>query len=69
MLPQMMTADQVAQYLGWSPNYVRRLAREGRIPAVRLGAQWRFFADTIVEWVRQGQPPPTEQPSLFERQR
>jgi excisionase family DNA binding protein len=33
------------------PDYtVRRLAREGRIPAFKAGGQWRFDVKEIEEW-------------------
>jgi excisionase family DNA binding protein len=36
---QMMTIDEVAKYLSLHPLTVRRLAREGRIPAFKVGRQ------------------------------
>ena len=66
MRPDIINAEDAAQYLGWSVHYVRRLARQRRIPSVKLGRQWRFFSDDLVEWIRQGQPIPDQQASLFE---
>ncbi len=46
------TAEEVAQYLKLHPYTVRRLAREKKIPAFRVGGQWRFRRDDIDKWSR-----------------
>ncbi len=46
------TAEEVAQYLKLHPYTVRRLAREKKIPAFRVGGQWRFRKDEIDKWSR-----------------
>jgi len=33
---------------------VYRYAREGRIPALRVGGTWRFPEDRLQEWLRNG---------------
>ena len=38
---KVMTIDQVAAYLHLYPLTVRRLARDGDIPAFKAGRQWR----------------------------
>ena len=43
----IMTTDQVAEYLGLNPLTVRRLAREGQIPAFKIGRQWRFAREAL----------------------
>lgn len=40
--PTLMTAEQLAESLNTSPNTVRRLTREGQIPALKLGAEYRY---------------------------
>jgi excisionase family DNA binding protein len=37
----IMTVDQVAEYLKLHPLTIRHLAREGEIPAFKVGRQWR----------------------------
>ncbi|MBL7198583.1 MAG: helix-turn-helix domain-containing protein [Anaerolineae bacterium] len=49
--PQIMTISQVARYLGLHELTVRRLAREGAIPALKLGRQWRVKRDLLEEWI------------------
>ena len=49
---EFYTAEEVAQYLKLHPYTVRRLAREKKIPAFRVGGQWRFRKDDIDKWSR-----------------
>lgn len=44
----------VAELLGMNVQVVRRLAREGKIPAYRLpgGRAFRFFREEVLEWLR-----------------
>ena len=49
--PPVLTAAQVADLLAMNVQEVRRLARDGRIPARRLGKAYRFFRDEIVAWL------------------
>jgi nitrogen PTS system EIIA component len=50
--PLIMTVTQVAEYLGLHELTVRRLAREGAIPAVKLGRQWRVKRDLLDGWIK-----------------
>lgn len=44
------TVEEVASSLKLHPYTVRRLAREKKIPAFRVGGQWRFRKDEIDKW-------------------
>ncbi len=44
------TVDEVAQALKLHPYTIRRLSREGRIPAFKFGGQWRFRRSEIEAW-------------------
>jgi excisionase family DNA binding protein len=48
----VMTSDEVAHFLKISSSTVYRLVKEKRIPAFKLGSDWRFNLDSIEEWVR-----------------
>ena len=48
----VLTVHDVAVYLRLSEAKVYRMAREGRVPAFRLGKSWRFRRDMIEEWIR-----------------
>ncbi|MDP8928433.1 MAG: helix-turn-helix domain-containing protein [Actinomycetota bacterium] len=53
-LPPVLTADQVAELLQMNTDYVRKLARDGAIPAHRLpqGRAIRFLGDEVAAWLR-----------------
>lgn len=52
--PPVLDAGQVARLLGLNIDYVRRLSREGVIPAHRIpgGRSFRYLKDEIIEWLR-----------------
>lgn len=50
---EILTAKEVAEYLNIHPLTVHRYAREGRIPAFKIGTDWRFHKRYIEKWIRQ----------------
>ena len=52
--PQVLDTAMVAEMLGMNVQVVRRMAREGEIPAYRLpgGRSFRFFRDEVLDWLR-----------------
>lgn len=50
---EIMTAQNLADYLHLHPLTIQRYAREGRIPAFKIGADWRFHKKYIEKWLRQ----------------
>lgn len=52
--PPVLDAGQVARLLGLNIDYVRRLSREGVLPAHRLpgGRTFRYLKDEILDWLR-----------------
>lgn len=44
------TVDEVAHALKLHPYTIRRLSREGKIPAFKFGGQWRFRKNEIEAW-------------------
>lgn len=65
-LPHLLNIQEAADFLDWTPGYVRRLARQQRIPAYKVGREWRFYLSKLQEWIAQGCPSEEEQPSLFQ---
>ncbi len=47
MVANMLTAQQVQNLLDVDASTVYRMAGDGRLPAVRIGRQWRFPAEAI----------------------
>jgi excisionase family DNA binding protein len=60
-LPDMLTIAEVAKYLKLHELTVRRLAREGELPAFKVGRQWRIKRDLLEDWIqsRSGKGSPT----------
>ena len=49
----IMTAQEVAQYLRLAEATIYRLAQAGEIPAVKVGRAWRFKRELIDEWFKE----------------
>lgn len=49
--PQILTLDEVAEYLRVHRSTVYRMAREGAIPSIKVANQWRFHKDRIDRWL------------------
>lgn len=47
----LLTAEEVAQLLGVSANYVWAKAKEGLIPSVRIGRNRRFRRQDLEQWL------------------
>jgi excisionase family DNA binding protein len=50
-VPRIMTAKEVADYLRCHISTVYRLAKNGKLPGFRLGADWRFREDALQNWL------------------
>jgi len=49
---EIMTAKEVAEYLNIHPLTVHKFAREGKIPAFKIGTDWRFHKKYIEKWIK-----------------
>ncbi len=47
-LPLLLNGKEVAELLSISERQAVRLAKEGGLPAVRVGLQWRFNRDKVL---------------------
>ncbi|MBA7484518.1 Regulator of RpoS [subsurface metagenome] len=52
-MAELMTLEEVSQYLRVTRKTVYRLLRRGSIPAARVGHQWRFNKASIDEWLQE----------------
>ena len=50
-IPEIYTVEEVAEALRLHPYTIRRLCREGRIPGVKFGRQWRFEKKQLEELI------------------
>lgn len=50
-IPQLLTIDQLAERLGVTERYIRRLIAERRVPYRKLGKLIRFADHEIAAWL------------------
>jgi excisionase family DNA binding protein len=48
----LLKTPQAARLLGIHPKTLQKLAREGKVPAIRIGDLWRFRATELDLWLR-----------------
>jgi len=48
---EVMTLEEVAEYLQVSEKSVLRMAQSGKIPAAKVASQWRFMRTVIDDWL------------------
>jgi len=46
---EVLTASEVAEWLGQNLETVQRAAKSGRLPARRIGKEWRFLRELVAE--------------------
>lgn len=44
-----LSVDELADYMQLTPDTVRRLARNGTLPSLKVGRQFRFLVSSVVE--------------------
>lgn len=47
---KIMTLEEVAEYLRLKPQTIYTWAQEKKIPAAKLGKEWRFKKSVIDKW-------------------
>jgi len=52
---EIMTVEQVADYLQISKKSVYQLVREGKLPACKVLNKWRFNRHTVKQWITANQ--------------
>jgi len=53
VVKEIMTTKEVAEYLNLHPLTVHKYAREGKIPAFKIGTDWRFHKGYIERWIKE----------------
>jgi two-component system response regulator AtoC len=48
---EILTITQVARYLNVRKLTIYKLAREGQLPAFKVGGQWRFKKELLDKWI------------------
>ena len=52
MPAQLLTVAQVAEYLNVNEFTIYRMVADGRLPAFKVGNQWRFKKRLIEKWLK-----------------
>jgi excisionase family DNA binding protein len=50
-LTPLMTLEEVCEWLQIDNQTIRRLARIGQIPGLKIGKAWRFNREELAKWV------------------
>lgn len=58
---KILSTDEAALVLKLHPVTLTRLARDGRVPASKVGREWRFVEEHLSEWLRKGYAPFADQ--------
>lgn len=67
-MDRLLTAEDVAGLLGKSPKWVADAARAGRIPARKVGRQWRWTEADVAAYVESlAAPATTSKPTVRRR--
>jgi len=52
-MDEILTIEDVAKYLKLKPQTIYTWAQNGKIPAAKLGKEWRFKKTVIDKWFNQ----------------
>lgn len=63
-MAEMLTAKDIQDMLQIDRSTIYRMAENGRIPAVKVGKQWRFSSDAIDAWLAAQSASPAPSSSL-----
>jgi len=55
-LDDLLTAQEVADYLGLHLVTVRDMLRAGKLPGRKVGREWRTLRSELEAWLRQPEP-------------
>lgn len=53
MTGSLLTAEEVAEMIGMTSDYVYSLSRRGRIPTITFGRQRRYRREQIEAWLEE----------------
>ena len=54
MASEILDVEGAATLLAVSSSTIYSLARQGKIPATRVGREWRFSRANLIQWVANG---------------
>lgn len=53
MTDQILTLQEVAEYLKLAEKTAYRLAAEGKLPGFKVGGAWRFKREDLEAWIEE----------------
>ncbi|CDU01612.1 methylation-associated defense system helix-turn-helix domain-containing protein MAD1 [Vibrio coralliirubri] len=53
MTDQILTLQEVAEYLKLAEKTAYRLASEGKLPGFKVGGAWRFKREDLEAWIEE----------------
>jgi excisionase family DNA binding protein len=53
-MAHIMTVEETAHFLRIHPETLREKARQGKIPALKVGRAWRFQRERLEQWLAEG---------------
>jgi excisionase family DNA binding protein len=51
---EVLNADEAAEFLGVNPYTIRQKARQGEMPGRKVGKEWRFSRQALLQWLAGG---------------
>ncbi len=51
-IKEVLNAEEAAEFLGVNPYTVRQKARSGEMPGRKVGKEWRFSRQALLDWLR-----------------
>ena len=51
---RLLTAEEVSELFQLKVRQVKELARQGKIPAIKVRKLWRFPEDSLKDWMKNG---------------
>lgn len=51
-MDKWLTLEQIAEYLQLSTSSIYKMAQAGKIPAYKVGRQWRFEKEETDRWIK-----------------
>jgi excisionase family DNA binding protein len=65
---EVMTLEEVAAFLKIGETTAYQLARAGQLPGRKVGREWRFLRDRVLDWLEQGgEDTPDGPPDVIQR--
>jgi len=53
---EVMTIEELAEYLKVSKSSLYKLAQQGKVPGQKVGKHWRFHREAIDAWIKSDSP-------------